>query len=492
MMNILALGLVLSSLAAASVWSPQPEKQREASDDHRPQRPPGDPAVYREGHRVIVVEYEREAPQQPSVQTPSQLSHPSRLQPSGHRLPGGVVEEAKEKFKDAASVLPNLGQGISTPLREEGKEVEEDLKAPAHGAKERICDAYGVCKDKISGLLGKSREKAAQVEEAAKEAVTGAVEKAKEVKEEVAGNVSEVTEQALEKARSGTEKAKELGKGAVETAKEMERGAVETAKEAKKKAAEMAREAQGTASEKTMEVRKNLTDIVQRAREVARDLAAYVGLKQAADALAAVLHLLGFATAYGSCVWVTFVSSHVLAQALPRQQFGMLQSKLYPVYFRAMAYAVGVALLSHAFGPAGRRRSSPERLQGYVLLASLVLVLINMLFLEPKATKLMYERMKLEKEEGRGRDMADVGVETTRTTTQATATATPATGTTRTAAPPHVEEPSAEEASTKSKMAVLNRKLKSLNNYSSLLNVMTLMGLTWHLVHLARVLQAAG
>lgn len=60
-------------------------------------------------------------------------------------------------------------------------------------------------------------------------------------------------------------------------------------------------------------MRKNLRDILQK-------------LKEAADVLAAVLHLRAFATAHGACVWVTFVSSHVLARALPRQQFGVLQS----------------------------------------------------------------------------------------------------------------------------------------------------------------------
>jgi hypothetical protein len=99
----------------------------------------------------------------------------------------------------------------------------------------------------------------------------------------------------------------------------------------------------------------------------------------------AVMHLMGFAAAFGACVWVTFLSSHVLAAALPRQQLGVLQSKLYPVYFRAMACAVGLALAAHLLG--AERSSLAARAQSFNLFAALGLVLANMLLLEPKATK---------------------------------------------------------------------------------------------------------
>lgn len=40
--------------------------------------------------------------------------------------------------------------------------------------------------------------------------------------------------------------------------------------------------------------------------------------------LMSVLNLLGFVIAYGMCVWVSFVSSYVLVESLPRQQLGMV------------------------------------------------------------------------------------------------------------------------------------------------------------------------
>jgi hypothetical protein len=113
----------------------------------------------------------------------------------------------------------------------------------------------------------------------------------------------------------------------------------------------------------------------------------------------------------------------------------------------------------------------------------------------------MFERMKVEKEEGRGRDMADiidppaVPVATAATTTPTAAgarTPTDGTGTMRTAkttttTTSSATAPDAEMA--KSKVVMLNKRLKQLNSYSSLCNVLSLMALTWHLVHLARRLQ---
>ncbi|CAA7400337.1 unnamed protein product [Spirodela intermedia] len=434
MMNGVALILVVFSLAGAGVWSPEPPKPGVIAGEHRPPQGGGENTV-REGHRLIILEYEREAPQR----RPPPLDAP----PGGGL--SGAVEEAKEKLAEAVSVLPNLGQGISTPLAGEAAKGEAAM-ASGHGTKEMICDAYGVCKEKLAGIFGKSKEKAARVQEA----VGGAAEKVKEAEEGFAGKVFETAEEAVEKVR-------QVGTKAEEKAKELRRNVTERA----------------------VEVKKNLTDIVHRAHEVVYDAAAYVCTAETAAVAAAVAHLLAFATAYGACVWVTFVSSHVLAGALSRHQFGILQSKLYPVYFRAMAYAVGGAALTAA-----------GRSQRYLLLGSLVLVLVNMLFLEPKATKVMFEKMKMEKEEGRGRDMADLGMETT-TSTTATATATPTTatfGVTRTTV---TQEPLTDKEAAKNRILKLDRKLKALNTYSSFLNVLSLMGLTWHLVHLARGMQGS-
>ncbi|XP_073003640.1 uncharacterized protein [Typha latifolia] len=480
MMNVLALALLISSLAAAGVWSPSGNPTDGYHHHHSDQ-------VLREGHRVIVVEYERQVP----------------TDDHNHRH---LIQETKDKFQEAASLLPNLGQGLSAPLSEPQQPV-------THSTKDKICDAYGVCKDKLSTLIGRGKDKLSDTAETTKDKLSDATSKVSDttthVQESAKDKLSETVDRAKDKLSETLDRAKDKlsetvdrgkdkvsgsashvekkAKDSIESAADKASHIREEAKGGVKKTVDSVEEAADKAEAAARELRKNLTDIARRARDVAYDAAGYMAAPEAGLAAAAVAHLLGFATAYGTCVWVTFMSSHVLAAALPRQQLGIAQSKLYPVYFRAMAYGVGVALLAHFFGR--DRRSAAERVQGYNLLAAFGMVIANLLFLEPKATKVMFERMKMEKEEGRGRDMADMveppvvtGVAST-TTTTTTATPAGAFGVSRSTV-------TMDQEMTKSRLGKANKRLKRLNSVSSLLNVLTLMCLTWHLVHLARRLQA--
>ena len=56
-------------------------------------------------------------------------------------------------------------------------------------------------------------------------------------------------------------------------------------------------------------------------------------------------------------------------------------------------------------------------------------------------------------------------------------------------APPLAKAGGGDAEMSKSRVVRLSRMLKKLNGYSSLCNVLSLMCLTWHLVHLARRLQ---
>ena len=122
----------------------------------------------------------------------------------------------------------------------------------------------------------------------------------------------------------------------------------------------------------------------------------------------------------------------------------------------------------------------------------------------------MFERMKVEKEEGRGRDVADIADPPT-VTVSTVATNAARAARAEAAAAPAPAAAAAARASTpadgaaakakakaaggdpemsKSRVVRLSRMLKQLNGYSSLCNVLSLMSLTWHLVHLARRLLA--
>lgn len=141
---------------------------------------------------------------------------------------------------------------------------------------------------------------------------------------------------------------------------------------------------------------KDLSEILRRGREVGYDVLVYVVSPKAVEPAVGVVHLLVFAAAYGMCLWVTFVSSYVLGGALSRQQFGVVQSKIYPVYFRTMAYCVGLALVTHLLSHRKRLvlrnyyMGTVEVFLGYSLLASLFMILFNLLYLEPRATKVLY------------------------------------------------------------------------------------------------------
>ncbi|KAK8967343.1 hypothetical protein KSP40_PGU014866 [Platanthera guangdongensis] len=472
MMNIVAISLFLSSLAAAGVLSPPPDPN----------------PVLREGHRLIVVEYERELP------------------------PASIISEIAEEDDD--------------------KLLDDGASIISHPSKE-----------KISSLISKTKHKAAQLEESGSDAVASAAGKVKDA----AANISDAAKKIVDRAE--------------ETAEEL---------------------------------RGNLTDILRRARELGRYAAAHVGVSAAGAARSAlaVAHLLGFGIALGSCVWVTFLSSRVLASSLARQQFAVAQSRIYPVYFRAVGFGVAAAAAAIFLGSAGS--GAAERTQGYILLAALAMVMVNMLYLEPKATKpktknlktrwiflpkpirrssspapilcrlpapgrrlpapgrrrrtlqappnflpafnpitrssslptitrrlptpgrghpspgrhrrplqapsdfllpfkptcvtrlhrfhlplsqAMFERMRLEKEEGRGMDVLNAGSE------PAPAGPPPA--------PISSGKKGVKAAAMKGQMSQASSQLRRLNSYSSFLNVLSLMALGWHLVHLSRRLESS-
>ncbi|XP_077240589.1 uncharacterized protein LOC143881393 [Tasmannia lanceolata] len=429
MMNLVALCLVISSLVSAGVWSPVPENQLREEPTY-----PKQDLIIKEGHRVIVVEYEREGIRKP-IEDPSLTHVLDQEKPTLD----SAEKIAEEKFKEGASHIPNLRQGLSVPTHESLHKTGEKIK------------------DKITGAFDKTKETVS--------------DKVTHVKEEAKLAGEKVNEKIIEKAK----------------------------------------EAEEVAEKAVREGRENLTMIFRRGRDVIYDGFVYSILPEYLSLLMGLVHLLAFSVSYGMCVWVTFISSHVLSRALPRQQFGVVQSKIYPVYFRAMTYCVGVAFLAHLFNQRLRNvDSQAEKFQCYNMLVSLGVLLTNMLYFEPRATKVMFERLKMEKEEGKGRDMADM-VEpvstppTARTTSPAgvgggarvctaasTTTVTPGTDgggarTFRTNTGGRVTD----EEEVKSRVGKLNQRLRTLNSYSSFLNVMTLMSLTWHLVYLAQRLEVS-
>ena len=62
---------------------------------------------------------------------------------------------------------------------------------------------------------------------------------------------------------------------------------------------------------------------------------------------AAALHLLSYASWYGTLAYTTFVLGITMFKNLPRQTFGKLQAKLFPKYFMLSSVAI---ILQVSFG----------------------------------------------------------------------------------------------------------------------------------------------
>jgi len=367
MMNLLALSLVVTSLAAAGVWSPSPEKQKHGVD-----------VIAKEVHRTIVVEYDEDGQPITKVSiSPEEQQHANNM--------------AKEKKIEEASSVNGGRESHVFP-------------------KELICDAFGKCKHRVASTMGKAKER---VSEAAHEAIGKKEEMAHEVGEAASHALGKAKETVSQKAHEAIgetkERTHEVGEAAGHALGKAKETVSQKAHEVEERAKESVEAAMGKVKEEKDIIAMNVSDkaekakeeavkkakeasdkvrrgILGRGRQVGHDAMKYV---TSAEAMG-VVNLLGFATAYGMCMWVTFISSYVLAAVMPRQQFGIVQSKIYPVYFRAMACSIAMALLGLVLGNGRRMFSSTvAMLQGCNLLASLLMVFLNALYLEPRATKVL-------------------------------------------------------------------------------------------------------
>ncbi|XP_019073407.2 uncharacterized protein LOC109121966 [Vitis vinifera] len=355
-----------------------------------------------------------------------------------------------EEFENGEASNHEAGNGdASWSLEENGPRglddavignVEEKLSQKVHDIQEEVKDAYTKTKEKVSEKTHMVQEGVKEAVEKAKHAAKPTCDLRKTIVEDVAGNISKI--EAASREQMG-----QRGRGERQGE---EKDGVDTVK--------------STLHEFQ---KKGQHDFINRVYDVVN----YMLSTDAIGSLTCVIHILGFATAYGVCVWVTFFSSFVLAGALPNQQFGIVQSKIYPFYFKIMASCVGLALLGHALSQGEKvLLGKPDLFQGHALLATLHIILINLLYLEPRATKVMFERIRVENEERKGQESSRVepGKE-----------GEPTTG----ASGPQVMG-RLDQETVNNQILELNEMLKKLNAYSSFLNILTLMVLKLHLVYL--------
>lgn len=113
------------------------------------------------------------------------------------------------------------------------------------------------------------------------------------------------------------------------------------------------------------------------------------------------VHLLAYAVTFGSAVWMTFISGRILSRTIPREQFRAVQTRMFPYFLKFMVVGeAALAVLSNLTSSS----SSKWPLLGFLFL--IAATAFNAFVLEPKTTKIYLERVRTEKEEGRGVDAA--------------------------------------------------------------------------------------
>ena len=121
------------------------------------------------------------------------------------------------------------------------------------------------------------------------------------------------------------------------------------------------------------------------------------------------VHLYAMAAYFGCSCWVSFVAGLVMFKSLPRHTFGKLQSKLFPAYFRFTSGCLAVALMSLGAGSDIGQADKDRRGTSILLLGSaLALQLLNMLWLEPVTTRIMFKRHIVEREFGTGHEIGQL------------------------------------------------------------------------------------
>jgi len=118
------------------------------------------------------------------------------------------------------------------------------------------------------------------------------------------------------------------------------------------------------------------------------------------------LYLLGYAWLFGTSVWISFFGGVIAFKNLPRHQFGALQHKTFPVYFVQSiilsASLLGTWVFRHPDVITHLARPNvADVAQAYALAAVLFSQGFNYFVVGPLTSKTMFQRQKLEKEEGK-------------------------------------------------------------------------------------------
>jgi len=118
------------------------------------------------------------------------------------------------------------------------------------------------------------------------------------------------------------------------------------------------------------------------------------------------LYLIGYAWLFGMSIWITFFGGVIAYKTLPRQHFSVLQHKTFPIYFVLSIFLSSslLAIWIHKHPDVLVYLARPnvgDVAQVYALGTVLFSQALNYFVIGPLTSKTMFQRQRLEKEEGK-------------------------------------------------------------------------------------------
>ncbi|KAF8610662.1 hypothetical protein BDV93DRAFT_517756 [Ceratobasidium sp. AG-I] len=128
----------------------------------------------------------------------------------------------------------------------------------------------------------------------------------------------------------------------------------------------------------------------------------FTGLKDTVS-VKAVYQLL-FAYVFGSTLWGSFIAGFIAYRALPKQQFGLLQSRIFPIFFSTSTAVTATLFAIWATVHSDVREDSfnfqkPAVTQAWVLMFAVLSHATNLFYFGPETSRIMFQRHKLERSE---------------------------------------------------------------------------------------------
>lgn len=122
-----------------------------------------------------------------------------------------------------------------------------------------------------------------------------------------------------------------------------------------------------------------------------------------------VLHLLVLSFSWGMQVWVSFIAGFALFRQVTIHTFGLVQSKLFPVYFYCLVGCNVLSLAVYAVYHPRELLDWHESVQMILYFTALVTAGLNSQWFGPAATEAMLQMSAVEREHGLGNQIGRGG-----------------------------------------------------------------------------------